>query len=273
MNATELEQLRERAVSGDATALEALCQAVEGPVFRLCLRMLGSVSDAEDAAQDILVKVVTHLSQFEGRSALTTWVHSLAVRHVLALKSGRAELLATDEDTFAALLDQGLAWGQTQPQGPFDRVLTREVRLTCTQAMLLMLSREERLAVVLVELLGFDGAEAAGIAGVSHDAFRQRLSRARARLGAFLESKCGLVNEAAACRCERQVPAKQAMGMKVRLGPLCTDERPALTDDVRVAEAELRHLRVIASTFHRDGLFAAPARLHERLKGLLPSLL
>jgi RNA polymerase sigma factor (sigma-70 family) len=273
MNPTELERLRARAVAGEAPALELLCQALEAPLFRLCLRMLGNASDAEDAAQDILVKVVTHLSQFEGRSALTTWVHQLAVRHVLALKSGRAELLATDEEGFAALLDQGLAWGQTQPPAPDDRVLLREVRLTCTQAMLLMLSRDERLAVVLVELLGFDGAEAAVIAGVSHDAFRQRLSRARTRLGSFLESKCGLVNEAAACRCDRQLPAKQALGMKVRLGPLCTDERPAVTDDVLAAEAEMRHLRVISSAFHRDGLFAAPARLHERLKGLLPSVL
>jgi len=271
---TDLDALRLKALSGDAAALNALCLALSDQVFRLCLRMLGNTRDAEDATQDVLVKVVTHLGQFEGRSALTTWVHQIAVRQVLSMQKSRAELLSLDEDRFSQLLDQGLAFGANQPPAtPEERALVDEVRLSCTQGMLLILSREERLAIVLVELLGFDCAEAAEIAEVSHDAFRQRLARSRARLGGFLESKCGLRNEAAACRCHRQLRAKQSLGLKPRLSSLCGHEKPHLSAEVGLAAAELRHLHSIASAFHTDGLFVAPETLRQRLRTLVPSAL
>ena len=148
MSGDALGALAARAVDGDGKALAELCRRLEAPVYRLCLRMLGDVRDAEDAAQDVLVKVVTHLARFQGRSALMTWVHTVAVRHVLGLKKSRAEERALDEDAFAALLEQGLAFGATQPPPtPEDRTLITEVRLSCTQGMLLTLSRDERLAL------------------------------------------------------------------------------------------------------------------------------
>jgi RNA polymerase sigma factor (sigma-70 family) len=266
--------LRERALAGDGAALNALCKELEAPVFRLCLRMLGHVGDAEDAAQDILIKVVTHLAQFDGRSALTTWVHTIAVRHLLERRKSRAETVALDEEAFAALLDKGLAYGATQPApGPEDRAFVKEVRLSCTQGMLLLLSREERLALVLVDLLGFDGAEAAVVAGASHDAFRQRLGRARARRGEFLQRRCGLVNDDAACRCEKQVAGKKTQGTSVRFLPLYTDERMPAPAATRAAQEELRQLGAVSRAFHQDGMFDAPESLHEKIVRLLPSIL
>ncbi|MBL8939126.1 MAG: RNA polymerase sigma factor [Archangium sp.] len=268
---SDLDALASRAVAGDAAALSTLCRELEAPVFRLCLRMLGDVRDAEDAAQDVLVKVITNLSRFEGRSALTTWVHQVAVRHVLALKKSRAEVRALDDDAFVELLEQGLAFSATQPPPtPEDRALINEVRLSCTQGMLLSLSRDERLSLVLVDLLGFDGAEAADIVETSHDAFRQRVSRARAKLSAFLQRACGEANEQAACRCEKQLAAKQSMGMKLRFTPLSMGDAPA---SVVTAHAELKAMRSIASAFHRDGLFGAPASLRARMQQALPTVL
>lgn len=245
-------------------------------MFRLCLRMLGDVRDAEDAAQDVLVKVITNLSRFEGRSALTTWVHQVAVRHVLAMKKGRAEERAIDDDTFFELLEQGLAYAATQlPTTPEERTLINEVRLSCTQGMLLSLSRDERLSLVLVDLLGIDGASAAEIVETSPEAFRQRLSRARSKLGAFLERACGEVNAHARCRCEKQVPAKRALGLSVdrqRYSPLSCGDVPSSTDVV-TAQAELKAMRSIASAFHREGLFGAPASLRARMQQALPTVL
>jgi RNA polymerase sigma factor (sigma-70 family) len=266
----DLEKLARDAVRGNAAALSAVVEALEGPVFRLCQRMLSDVRDAEDAAQDVLVKVVTNLSQFEGRSALSTWAQQIAVRHVLALKKSRAEQHAIDEDDFAALLAQGLAFSATAPPpSPEDRALLTEVRLTCTQGMLLMLSRDERLALVLVDLLGFEGTEAAEIAEVAYDAFRQRLSRARARLSAFLERECGEANAEAKCSCAKQVPAKRALGLSTSTQKL----RPLSQGDVQLAHAELKSMRHVASAFHRDGLFGAPASLRARMQAVLPTVL
>ena len=72
----------EKAISGDRKALEELLTGIQDPVFHLSLRMLGSIPDAEDATQEILLKVMTHLSSFRGESAFTTWVFRIAVNHL-----------------------------------------------------------------------------------------------------------------------------------------------------------------------------------------------
>ena len=69
----ELQILVDQAVAGDKKALETLVSQMQDMVFNLSLRMLGTFADAEDAAQDILLKMITHLSSFRGDSSFTTW--------------------------------------------------------------------------------------------------------------------------------------------------------------------------------------------------------
>lgn len=63
----ELLDLITKATAGDKPSLEAVLLSVQDLVFNLSLRMLGTFPDAEDASQDILLKVMTHLSSFRGR--------------------------------------------------------------------------------------------------------------------------------------------------------------------------------------------------------------
>ena len=76
------ETLVQRAAGGDRAALEETLAGVQELVFNLSLRMLGTFHDAEDASQDILVKVMTRLSSFRGESAFDTWVFRIAVNHL-----------------------------------------------------------------------------------------------------------------------------------------------------------------------------------------------
>lgn len=78
----ELSILIEQATAGDRSALETVLTGVQDLVFNLSLRMLGTFHDAEDASQDILLKVMTHLSSFKGESAFTTWVCRIAINHL-----------------------------------------------------------------------------------------------------------------------------------------------------------------------------------------------
>ena len=71
-----------QATAGDKAALETVLAGVQDLVFNLSLRMLGTFHDAEDASQDILLKVMTHLSSFKGDSAFTTWVFCIAANHL-----------------------------------------------------------------------------------------------------------------------------------------------------------------------------------------------
>ena len=63
------------AQAGDERALEDVVRAVRDDVFDLALRMLGDAADASDAAQEVLVRVVTKLSTFRGESGFRTWVY------------------------------------------------------------------------------------------------------------------------------------------------------------------------------------------------------
>ena len=78
----ELLTLIEKAVAGDKQSLETVLSSVQELVFNLSLRMLGTFPDAEDASQDILLKVMTHLSSYKGESAFSTWVFSIASNHL-----------------------------------------------------------------------------------------------------------------------------------------------------------------------------------------------
>jgi len=81
-----LEDLARRAQRGDKDALTELVREIQHLVYRLALRFLGTPHDAEDATQEILIKVITHPSWFEGRSKLTTWVYTIASRHLMAMR-------------------------------------------------------------------------------------------------------------------------------------------------------------------------------------------
>ena len=80
-NNEELQALVDKATVGDKKSLETLIEGVQDLVFNLSLRMLGTFADAEDATQDILLKMITHLSSFRGESSFTTWVFGIAVNH------------------------------------------------------------------------------------------------------------------------------------------------------------------------------------------------
>ena len=78
----ETRLLVQRATAGDRAALEEVLAGVQDMVFNLSLRMLGTFPDAEDASQEILLRVMTHLSSFRGESAFSTWVFRIAANYL-----------------------------------------------------------------------------------------------------------------------------------------------------------------------------------------------
>ncbi len=98
MTNEELLILIGQATAGDKRALEMVVLSIQDLVFNLSLRMLGTFPDAEDASQDILLKVITHLSLFKGDSSFSTWVFSIAVNH---LKNYKKHMFAKYPLSFA----------------------------------------------------------------------------------------------------------------------------------------------------------------------------
>jgi RNA polymerase sigma factor (sigma-70 family) len=86
----DLELVR-RIQNGDREALESLVRRHQDWIYNIGLRMVYLPEDAEDATQEILIKLLTKLSTFEGRSSFRTWLYRLVCNHVLNMKRGRAD--------------------------------------------------------------------------------------------------------------------------------------------------------------------------------------
>ena len=205
-----LEELARQALGGDRDALDRLVRALQSDVYGLALRMLWNREDAEDATQEILVRAVTRLAQFDFRSKLTTWVYRIAVNYILDVKKSPVERMHLNFQRFGDDLVEGLS-----SEGPADSerlLLVEEVKIGCTLGMLQCLDRPHRLAYVLGEILDLSGPEAAEALAISPELFRKRLQHARSAIEAFTKACCGLASDSAACACHRRVPAALRLG-------------------------------------------------------------
>jgi RNA polymerase sigma factor (sigma-70 family) len=247
----ELAQLVESARGGDRSALDQVVRRIADGIYGLALRMTANVADAEDASQEVLIKVVTHLGSFRGESSVRTWAYRIAVNHLLDRKKSRVESISLDFEAFGADLLDGLR----PPAQAEDPLATEEVKLGCTLAMLTCLDRDHRVAYVLGEVFDLPGDIAASIAGVSPEVYRQRLSRARRQLEAFTESYCGLVNAKAPCSCDRRVARAVQLG-RVERDRLALAQHPR--HEIRVRVQEMEQLHSVAALFRSHPQYRAP---------------
>ena len=266
-----LEALVARATGGDRRAVEAIVAALQDDLYRLAFRMLGLRADAEDATQEILVAIVTHLGSFRGESAFRTWAWRIAVRHVLRHRKTMREEVASFE-TIEMLIAQGDE-GPAMPASlgdPEKALLAEEVRRSCTEGMVLSLDRDHRLAWILAEVFGLSGEDAAAVLEIDHAAYRKRLSRARERFAAWMGANCGLADAKNACRCERQIPVALGFGVLSResleyVGHPARERARGLP----IAEEARRIESAAAALQHPD--YTAPEGLLPAIRAMLAS--
>lgn len=248
-------KLIDQAKEGDARALEAFVRAIQGNVYRLAVRMLDDPQAAQDAAQEILIRIVTKLSTFQGESRIETWVYRVAVNYLLTAQKIIARDPGLTFQMFSDDLLNGLA--DENSAAPEDHVMLNELRIRCTMAMLLCLDRDHRAAYVLGEILEIDHREAATILETSPSNFRKRLSRARISVQDFTAASCGLASQSAACSCRKRLPTAMAQG-RIRDAPSPElMDAPAFSDvqaEAKKIEAEL----VSAKLQHATGPLLPP---------------
>ena len=201
----ELLAFIEKATAGDKESLETVILSVQDLVFNLSLRMLGSFPDAEDATQDILLKIITHLSSFKGECSFSTWVFRIATNH---LKNYQKHMFAKFPLSFEF-------YGDDIKNGKIDdipdlaqnvekSILAEELKLSCTNVMLQCLDTESRCIFILGTMFKTDSRIAGDILGVTPEAYRQRLSRTRRKMADFLKEYCGECGRGI-CHCSNRV--------------------------------------------------------------------
>lgn len=201
-NGRPIEELVATAAEGSSAALEEIVRRIQDRIYRLALRMLSHPEDAQDASQEILIKVITNLKGFRSEGPFTAWVYRIAANHLKTFRKSRMERFEINWEKARGLVDQAEArgWLSDPPAAP-NRVLEIEARLRCTQALLTALDRPHRLAFILGVVMDVSSQEGAYILDISPAAFRKRIFRARAKLKGFLASNCGLFDASNRCCC------------------------------------------------------------------------
>ncbi|HEX3833704.1 MAG TPA: sigma-70 family RNA polymerase sigma factor [Solirubrobacteraceae bacterium] len=189
-------QLLKAARDGDERAYAALVEAHRGSLYAHCYQMLGSVHDADDAVQEALLKAWRALARFEARSSLRTWLYTIATNVCLRMIDQRPfpRVLPMDygppadphEGLGPPLLESrevepvpdrelGLAGGVAGPEARYEQ---REAIELAFVAALQHLPARQRAVLILRDVLGFSGAEVAGVLDTTATSVYSLLQRA-----------------------------------------------------------------------------------------------
>lgn len=185
----------------DPETFERLAEQHHGALKLHCYRMLGSIHDAEDAAQDALLRAWRGRGGYEGRASFRSWLYRIATNAcltALARRSAHRRLLpemASPAAEFSPLgeADRDAAWLEPWPDaalegladaapGPEARYELRESVRLAFIAALQTLPAKQRAALLLRDVLGFSATEAAVMLETSVAAANSALQRARATM-------------------------------------------------------------------------------------------
>jgi RNA polymerase sigma factor (sigma-70 family) len=271
---TSDEDLVQAAQSGDREAAELLLSRHQPWVLNLAVRMMPRRADAEDAAQEVLIKAFQSLPTFRGGSQFRTWLYRIAVNHILNARKAMAALCSFEDAArgLQRVPDQDLPDPLTVPV-PVE-ILIEETKIVCTMGTLLCLDGRQRLVFVLGEIFGVSDEVGAEIAEVTPVNFRQILSRARRDLYQYLRGNCSLVTPEAPCKCVKKTRAFVQGGFVDPQKLQFTPEHQRKVRDVaggRAGELTDAYMKVAAEVY-RDHPFYEPAEQAEKLREALKSV-
>ncbi|HUA05014.1 MAG TPA: sigma-70 family RNA polymerase sigma factor [Solirubrobacteraceae bacterium] len=184
------------AADGDEAAFERLVEPYRRELHAHCYRMLGSVYDADDALQDTLLRAWRGLSGFQGRSALRSWLYTIATNSCLTQISRRPKRVlpvdygpAADPHTPPGEPIVESVWMEPYPDETFgvaDALASPDARYEQREgielafvAALQHLAANQRAVLILREVMGFSAKETADMLETSVASVNSALQRAR----------------------------------------------------------------------------------------------
>jgi len=154
-------------------------------VYNVALKLLGDEQEAEDVLQETFMSAFRALESFEARSKLSTWLYRIAYNASLMRLRKRKQMTtfsleraSLDKDGFEAPASGQLVDWSTVPD---EELLTAEAREEMDRAIA-ELPESLRSTFVLRDIQGLSGAETAEVLGITVQAVKTRLHRARLQL-------------------------------------------------------------------------------------------
>lgn len=199
------EELIISAQKGDRKSLEELLLKHQPYIYNIAWKMVRNPGDAEDLAQEAMIKVTINLSKFKFNSTFRTWAYRIVVNHFLTAEKRKNEMFIKSFDDMSSNLNNTPDIEMNGIEKSEFNDYIREMNLMCMSGMLLCLNREQRLVYIIGEMFNADHNIGSEILNISKDNFRAKLKKARKDLFHFMNNQCGLVNKSNPCRCHKKV--------------------------------------------------------------------
>ncbi|MBI5595068.1 MAG: sigma-70 family RNA polymerase sigma factor [Elusimicrobia bacterium] len=178
MSGNEDAEAVERVLAGERDAFAGLVRRHHQRVLGLCLSLTGNPADADEAAQEALLKAYRSLSAYRSEASFSTWLHRIAYNACMDFLRARSRRPAESWD---ALLEAEGERLERLLQGDPDPAKAAEAA-DLVARLLALLPEEQREVLVLCEMQGFTYEEIAASMGCSVDSVKARLRRARRTL-------------------------------------------------------------------------------------------
>ncbi|MDO5970277.1 RNA polymerase sigma factor [Flavivirga aquimarina] len=191
-------------LNGSKKALESLIKRHQKYIYNIAWKMSGDPDDAADITQEVFIKVITNLSKFKKNSSFRTWLYRITFNHFLNTKKSKMEGWITDFEQYGNTLEAIPDLELTMEDQMLLEDSIKEGQFRCMSAMLLCLTREQRIAYILGDIFGADHLVSSELLDITPSTYRKRISRARKDLYSFMDGQCGLINKNNPCRCRKK---------------------------------------------------------------------
>lgn len=181
--------LIKKSKKGDAQAFEELILSYQKKVLNLAYRMLGSVADAEDAAQEIFIKVFRSLYSFNEKSAFSTWLYKVATNVCLDILRKRKRQNGGAMISISRYNSQDDEYElpiEDNAPSPYEEAQKKEA-MRALNCALDLLSEEQRAVIVMRDINGLSYEEIADVMECSLGTIKSRINRSRLALRKLLE--------------------------------------------------------------------------------------
>ena len=181
----EIADLVRRALDGDSEAFESIILRYERRVVSLATKLLGRTEDAQDAAQEVFLRVYKYLHRLDLQKPIEPWLMRVTVnvsRDIGRKRQLRLSAFPESESSDAVPARAG--------SNPFEQVAAEQQRQLLWKA-LNSLPEKERIAVTLRDIEGLSTSEVAEILESSESTVRSQISRARVRLKDAMDGMIG----------------------------------------------------------------------------------
>jgi RNA polymerase sigma-70 factor, ECF subfamily len=194
-----------RLKAGDEAAFEEMVRTLGGRMLAVARRMLRDEEAARDTVQEAMLSALRGLRNFDGHSRLSTWLHRIVVNAALMrIRARQRKPEMSIEPLLPRFAEDGHhAEAVTSWADSAERLIERRETQAIVRAALAELPESYRVIVMMRDIDGMSTEEAAAVFGITENALKLRLHRARLALGTILKRRLagpGAANAAATRR-------------------------------------------------------------------------